>query len=144
VSPALVDLLGYEPEELYANPELMLNSTDPEERSVVGEFYENLSPDARPLVSRRRHRDGHMVWIETRAVPVLDDQGEAVAIEGITVDITAVKDAEAELMHHASHDDLTGLANRTLFLDHVNLALARRRGRGGSVACSSWTSTVSR
>ena len=37
-------------------------------------------------------------------------------------------------MHHASHDDLTGLANRTLFIDHVNLAMARRRGRGGSVA----------
>ena len=134
VSPALLNLLGYEPEELYEHPELLLNSTDPAGAAPDRDFYENLGPDTRPLVSRRRHRDGQMVWIETRAVPVLDDLGEVVAIEGISVDVTAVKDAEAELMHHASHDDLTGLANRTLFIDHVNLAMARRRGRGGSVA----------
>ncbi|MGH9171356.1 MAG: EAL domain-containing protein [Acidimicrobiales bacterium] len=38
--------------------------------------------------------------------------------------------AEAELVRHASHDDLTGLANRTLFLDVLNAALAR----GGEAA----------
>jgi diguanylate cyclase (GGDEF)-like protein/PAS domain S-box-containing protein len=134
VSPALVDLLGYEPEELYRNPELMLSASDQAERVSVREFYENLTTDSRPVVSRHRHRAGHMVWLETRAAPVLDDRGEMIAIEGITADITAIKEAEAELLRYASHDNLTGLANRALFLDHVNLALAHRRGRAGAVA----------
>jgi diguanylate cyclase (GGDEF)-like protein len=40
---------------------------------------------------------------------------------------------EEELSHQASHDPLTGLANRVLFTDRVQHALARR-GRAGSVA----------
>ena len=133
MSPALVDLLGYEPEELYRNPELMLSASDQAEHVSVREFYENLTTDSRPVVSRHRHRAGHMVWLEA-AAPVLDDRGEMIAIEGITADITAIKEAEAELLRYASHDNLTGLANRALFLDHVNLALAHRRSRAGAVA----------
>jgi diguanylate cyclase (GGDEF)-like protein len=40
---------------------------------------------------------------------------------------------EKELSHQASHDPLTGLANRVLFTKNVEHALARR-GRAGSVA----------
>ena len=40
-------------------------------------------------------------------------------------DITAQKRVEAELAHMARYDALTGLANRALFLEKVNEALAR-------------------
>src|SRR5262249_39355914 len=124
VSPAISELFGYEPEELYANGGLIF--ADPEEADATIDYYQHLLEQTRPLVSKRRHRDGRTVWIETRAVPLVDDAGRVTAIEGITTDITAMKLAEAELVRHASHDDLTGLGNRTLFLDHVSLALARR------------------
>ncbi len=42
-------------------------------------------------------------------------------------DITARVNAEAELAFQAYHDPLTGLPNRTLFSDRLNLALARAR-----------------
>jgi diguanylate cyclase (GGDEF)-like protein len=41
--------------------------------------------------------------------------------------------AEADARHQALHDILTGLANRALFLDHLEVALARARRHPGSV-----------
>jgi diguanylate cyclase (GGDEF)-like protein/PAS domain S-box-containing protein len=126
VSPAINDLLGYQPEDLYEDNQLIFGLADEEDAERSLDYYRHLDDQTRPLVAKRRHRDGRIVWIETRAVSIFDDAGKLAAIEGITADITAMKLAEEELVRHASHDDLTGLGNRTLFLDHVNLALSRR------------------
>jgi diguanylate cyclase (GGDEF)-like protein/PAS domain S-box-containing protein len=49
-------------------------------------------------------------------------------------EIAERRELEAQLMHQAFHDPLTGLANRALFLDRLDLALERTGGRGGEVA----------
>ena len=48
-------------------------------------------------------------------------------------DLTERRASEARLVHMARHDVLTGLPNRVLLREHLELALARGR-RGGSVA----------
>ncbi|MEJ5866584.1 EAL domain-containing protein [Pseudokineococcus sp. 5B2Z-1] len=50
------------------------------------------------------------------------------------LDVTARKDAEAQLVHLALHDELTGLPNRVLLRDHVGLALAAAQRSGALVA----------
>jgi diguanylate cyclase (GGDEF)-like protein len=45
-------------------------------------------------------------------------------------DITSQKLAEAKLAHMARYDILTGLANRALFMEQANEAIARMRQRG--------------
>jgi diguanylate cyclase (GGDEF)-like protein/PAS domain S-box-containing protein len=134
ISPAVVDLLGFEPEDVYADSQLVLSGADPRDVQITIDYYKDLENQTLPLVSRRRHRDGRDVWIETRAVYLRDEDGQPIAIEGITTDITAMKEAEAELIRHATHDDLTGLANRTLFLEHVDGALARSTTERRSIA----------
>ena len=48
--------------------------------------------------------------------------------------IVELRSSERELAHQASHDPLTGLANRVLFADRIDQALARHRRHGGVVA----------
>jgi diguanylate cyclase (GGDEF)-like protein/PAS domain S-box-containing protein len=49
-------------------------------------------------------------------------------------DITARRDLEARLAHMALHDPLTGLANRTLFVDRFNQAILQGRRERRQVA----------
>src|SRR5215212_9324798 len=72
-------------------------------------------------------RDGRVVSIAHQRM----DNGGWVAIHQ---DITAQKGIEAELAHMARYDALTGLANRTLFLERVNEALARVNQSGDCFA----------
>src|SRR5436190_10918707 len=44
------------------------------------------------------------------------------------------KRADMQLAHQALHDPLTGLPNRALFLDRLELALARARRSPGAIA----------
>jgi len=48
--------------------------------------------------------------------------------------VITLRERESELAHQASHDPLTELANRVLFADRVDHALARRERGGGTVA----------
>lgn len=69
-----------------------------------------------------------------RVCPVVDGEGQVVRLIGYGLDITDRKRAELRLAHLALHDALTGLPNRTLFLDRLSHALERARRTGGGVA----------
>lgn len=67
--------------------------------------------------------DGARVRVESLAHRV--HWGGQQAISLISHDITARVQRETELRFAATHDPLTGLANRTLLLDRLELAMAR-------------------
>jgi diguanylate cyclase (GGDEF)-like protein/PAS domain S-box-containing protein len=79
-----------------------------------------------------RHRDGHTTPVLYNASLYRDDSGRVLGVFAAARDVTAQRDAERQLVHRALHDELTGLPNRALLLDHLSAALARAR-RSGSV-----------
>jgi diguanylate cyclase (GGDEF)-like protein/PAS domain S-box-containing protein len=76
---------------------------------------------------RMRAEDGHFLWFALRARPIVGSDGEVMRCTGTLADITDQKLAEERLLHDAVHDNLTGLPNRQLFLDRLEIALTRSR-----------------
>lgn len=80
---------------------------------------------------RLRHKDGSYRWVLCRGMAVwkkgVDPSRGAVRLAGSISDITARKKAEERLLHDALHDSLTGLPNRVLFMDRLNLTIERAK-----------------
>lgn len=78
---------------------------------------------------RMRHRDGSWRWMLCRGIAVRNSQGKATRIAGSLSDITLRKVTEERLRRNALYDALTGLPNRTLFVDRLAQDLERLRRR---------------
>jgi diguanylate cyclase (GGDEF)-like protein/PAS domain S-box-containing protein len=76
---------------------------------------------------RMQHQDGSSRWVLCRGVAVRDDAGHPIRIAGSQTDMTDRRQVQDDLAHAALHDDLTGLANRTLFTAMLERALAKAK-----------------
>jgi diguanylate cyclase (GGDEF)-like protein/PAS domain S-box-containing protein len=132
VSSASVAITGFTPEELYSDPSLTADLIAPghvqemENLLLAGGLSE-------PLDVAVRRKDGATVWVSQQLTFVRDDSGTLIAIEGIIRDITERKRAEEELAYAGLHDGLTGLPNRVLLRDRLELARTRAHDQGHSV-----------
>lgn len=95
VSPSAAAILGYTPEEIYADPELVNKAIHPEDLTR----FLTLSPDEfqKPQIFRMAKKDGVVIYTEHHGTPILDDAGMLTAVEGIVRDITKRKQAEEAL-----------------------------------------------
>jgi len=83
------------------------------------------------LEHRIRHASGTYRWVLSRANAVRDETGAATRIAGSQTDITDRKEAEKQLRWDALHDPLTGLPNRSYFMQRLRRATdAHSRGAG--------------
>jgi len=80
-----------------------------------------------------RRRDGEVVWVLQNLRATVDKLGSA-AIDIAMLDVTEQRLATQRFEYQAYHDSVTGLPNRMLFFDRVNVALAHARRRGDAVA----------
>ena len=129
VSPQIEQILGVTAAEYLADPDMWMCMVHPDDRATVeAESDAFLAGHGGDLTDYRMIRpDGRIVWIRDRAFAQRDEEGRVVWEQGILFDVTELKDAEARIAHMAFHDGLTGLANRQLFEETLELALERAR-----------------
>jgi PAS domain S-box-containing protein len=129
VSPRWREILGL-PDDHEARDEHWLALVHPED---IGHLEAQLAAiesgdeATLDLEYRIRHADGSYRWVLVRGALTRDDDGRPVRLAGSMSDVTDRKQAEDRLRDGALHDALTGLANRALFLDRLEVALARTR-----------------
>jgi diguanylate cyclase (GGDEF)-like protein/PAS domain S-box-containing protein len=68
--------------------------------------------------------DGKLVWYQTTKLPLTDPTGAVTGLVGIARDITETKTMQSFLLHQATHDPLTGLANRRYFTERLATMLS--------------------
>lgn len=74
--------------------------------------------------------DGSRGWMLARGEVVRDAGGNIVGLQGVAADVTESRHAAAALVLMATHDPLTGLANRNAMFEEISRALeASRRSR---------------
>ncbi len=61
------------------------------------------------------HSSGAIKWVLDQTIPVQDNDGKLIRLDGIISDITDQKQAEEKMSYLAHHDPLTGLPNRRMF-----------------------------
>ncbi|MEA2551256.1 MAG: hypothetical protein QOE25_1025, partial [Actinomycetota bacterium] len=137
VSPQIESLLGITPEEYCEDPDLWATVLHPDDHDAAMKAYREGAASGKPFTFEYRliARDGKVVWFSDSATVMTDADGRPRYIQGVMLDITDRKAAEAEISFLAFHDKLTGLANRAMFDEMLDLALARARRteRGAAV-----------
>ena len=135
VSPSVERVLGYRSVELEGEPFIALVHPDDAPRTLAS--FASVADDAsaRPALMEFsiRHRDGTWLDVETLQMNLLEEP----AVAGIvlnTRDVSERKAFERQLEHHAFYDTVTGLANRALFKNRVDHALAQGQRAGRAVA----------
>lgn len=95
VNPSVLTVTGYPPEEYYADNKLIFNLVHPDDRPLLDDFITNLPGSVeKPLTIRILREDKTTIWVEQKCVPIYDEQGQLIALEGIIRDITQRKKLE--------------------------------------------------
>lgn len=122
-SPAYEKVLGYSARELAATRGL--DQIHPDDRQMVidAAAQARLTGVGKRLEYRMRHKDGSWRVLESTANPIRNRRGQVTHLAIVNRDITERKRIELQLEHEAFHDALTGLPNRSLFLDRLQRAM---------------------
>ena len=136
VNRRLCEMLGYTRDEL-----LELNVLDvshPEDRWQTDKDRLRLQAgeiDSFKAEKRYVRKDGTPIWVHLTIAARRGIDGRRLHDISIVEDITERRNAQSRVQYLATHDELTGLANRTLFHELLMHASARERryGRGFAV-----------
>ena len=120
----LNSMLGYEQDELVGKN--VKEISHPEDKDVTDENREKLATgkiDSYKIEKRYLKKDGNFIWVSLTITRKQDIHGHTDYDISMVEDITSRREAEEKIQYLANYDDLTGLANRSLFLEMLNYTI---------------------
>ena len=136
VSARWKHMLGYETDELPDALDDWAHMIHPEdypvlERTLADYIKGDLADYA--VEYRIRCKDGSWKWVLARGMVVdRSVSGMALRMVGTTTDISRMKASEELIWKQANFDTLTGVPNRRMFFDRIQLEIQRVQRYGGS------------
>jgi diguanylate cyclase (GGDEF)-like protein/PAS domain S-box-containing protein len=122
---AFLDLWGYDHVEDILGRDLSYFHQNPKDVQAVIQQLGTKGSWQGEINSRRR--DGSLFTAEVLAHVATDPNGVPLCLTGSFVDITDKLHSEREVQRQAYFDELTGLPNRALLADHMELAFSQAR-----------------
>lgn len=141
VSAGSTPVSGYTPEEHYADPDLFWRVVHPDDRHLLAMLEQVIATrewplGGQPALARSIRKDGRVIWAQHRVVPVLDEAGGLVALEGIAQDVTERVLAEQAL--RASEERYRALlhaaAGGVIVVDAASLVISEANARAAELA----------
>ena len=123
MSPSVQNMLGYAPSYFLDDFTRMLDVLDDEGRTAITKALNGEHVLAR-FDFHFRHANGSIVVGETRTTVI--DHG----LQGVSRDVTELRELQDAMAQLALHDPLTGLANRRLLTELLDADLARTERDG--------------
>ncbi len=125
VNEAFTRITGYTIDDAVGRPVSLLRSG-----RQTKEFYQGMWSALKEhgywqgeILNRRKNGEIYPEWLTINAV--YDDDGRVLNYIAIFSDITNIKNSQRRMEYLATHDDLTGLCSRPLFMDRLKHALAQ-------------------
>lgn len=131
----LSDILGMPLRELNGPLQKIRNLIHPNDRERFQATLESVLEHKRGQIAqsfRICDNDGHYRWFRLKARPMLDTGGKVIRCIGTLTDVTDAKYAETRMLQDAVRDNLTGLENRELFENRLDMVM-QLAARGVSV-----------
>ena len=123
MSPSVESILGYPPSYFLHDFTRMLEILDDEGRSAIARALGG-ERTLEQYDFRFRHANGSIVIGETRTTNVIG------GLQGVSRDVTELRELQESMAALALRDPLTGLANRRLFNELLDADLARTERNG--------------
>ncbi|RAU22149.1 histidine kinase [Paramagnetospirillum kuznetsovii] len=124
VNPAFTHMTGYPPEEIIGQTPSILKSGRHDE-AFYAHMYQSLEKQdywQGEIWNRRKNGEIYPEWLTINVIR--DESGDISQYAAIFSDITERKKTEERIKNLAYYDVLTGLPNRRLFTDRLQLAIA--------------------
>ncbi|KRW61127.1 EAL domain-containing protein [Pseudomonas sp. TTU2014-080ASC] len=134
VNQAFSLVTGYSQDDVLGKSvlELLGSNDNLRQYALIGEELKKFGSWQGELIETRKNGELYPQWLQLNVVR--DSLGKIRHIVGFFADLTARRDAEERLRYLSHYDELTGLANRSLFKERLHEAGQRSRQSGRSIA----------
>jgi len=134
VNPGFTAITGYTPEEVLGqNPRVLKSDRhEPEFYQAMWRQIATAGNWSGEIWNRRKSGEAYPEWLTISAIK--NERGDISHYVSIFHDITEIKRQQEAIEFQAHHDALTGLPNRVLFADRLDMALAQIARSGAKLA----------